>query len=859
MAVVALLSKDSIVLFFTRSQKDGRFEFSSRVQPGNYYLLVSHPDYDPYYRGITITDPISPQSYIVVLSPKSDSLEAVIVTPQILPPQIRGDTVEYNTSNILLRPHAVVEDMLGKLPGLHIDAYGNITYNGQQIQKLLVDGEDMFGSSPTIVTKNFGASMIAKVQVLERKSDKATFTGIDDGNRTRILNLVLKEDSKHGYFGKAEAGHDGNGVYAASGFLGAFSNRQQFTVLGMAGNNGLLSTNNNLSTPLSVFAPGGDPLGASAGEGIPRIAGGGLHYANAWNGREDHLVGNYQFGHSSTRPYQTVSTIQTLADTLYVENQNSSSVNNQDQHVLDLLYDYVPDSLSAWKFTFTGNHTLGKNELEGNGSGRFNADTVNNSLRIIRSDVDLTNSMGNLAWRLRARHKARRVFSASAQWTTNSATASGYLYSLNRYSQQGSPQNSDTTDQRKQIGNRNTVVTGSLNYTEPLRKDLSLALTYEFAYGNSESLQNTYNRGDGKYQDYIGDLSSHYLNHTENQHTVLTLQGKKDLWSYTATFSVFRFDYHQHDLLKDSLIHYGYTNYAPRLIVRYNPNKATRLIFNYNASTQQPSISQLQPIRNNDDPLHLTLGNPNLRPSLNQNFSAEINRFKTAFFDLSFNVGLVSNAISVKTITDSLGRQISQPVNVDGSRNAALNYSMGRKIAGMDMGINTVVNYSSTVNYVNDLLNRNDNYSTGGGFRISKSGADKYTIELNAQFTYFDSRSSVNETASMHYWTMMHFATLSINFLNGFVLNSSAIYTWQQAASAFSKDISTFFWNGSISHGFIDNLLEVRIQAFNMLNWNATIFRNRVGNIDTEQKGNVQGRSFLLVLAYRFDHKHRNK
>src|SRR5581483_4140194 len=171
-----------------------------------------------------------------------------------------------------------------------------------------------------LVTRSFDASKIAKVQILDRKSDQALFTGIDDGTRTKTLNLVLKESAKDGYFGKAELGGNAQGYYNGNGALAAFRNKEQFTALGLASNAGITGFSSNASSgaPRVAFvSDNSDPMGASAGTGIPRFAAAALHYANTWNGSQDHLMTNYQYSHYFTQPQTTTLSLQTQANSLY--------------------------------------------------------------------------------------------------------------------------------------------------------------------------------------------------------------------------------------------------------------------------------------------------------------------------------------------------------------------------------------------------------------------------------------------------------------------------------------------------------------------------------------------------------------
>jgi hypothetical protein len=793
--------------------------------------------------------------------PKVDSLKAVIVRPNEVRPRLRGDTAEYNTGSILMRANANVEELLGRLPGLHIDANGTITYNGEVIKQLLVDGEDLFGSDPTIVTRNFDASRIARVQLLDRKSDKAQFSGIDDGNRTKTLNLVLKEDSKKGYFGKVEAGADVGGIYGGNGLLGSFRQREQVAVLGFASNTGSSGFSSGSGSASIIELNGNDdPLGASAGRGIPRFLATALHYANTWNGEDNHLVGNYQYSNLLTRPVTTTNTIQTLRDSIYAQDQHAESVNRQNQHWGYGIYDWAVNSLSVFKFTFHYSNTVADNRYSDTGLSTFNDINVNRTARIIQSMGNRANVGGGVNWRIQSRKKAGRILSILTDLTYVKNSTDGYLYSLNRFYQpDGELQAADTVDQRKQITNQTQSFSGGLTFAEPLWGKNVLGLNYGLFYNGNESLQATYDKGDGKYQDFVDSLSSHYDGYNLNQMGSLSLQSNGRGLQYTLAMGMLSSSYRQKDLLADKLLNYQYLNFTPNLLINYTPNSTTRFGVKYDGSTQPPGFTQLQPVRNNSDPLHIMLGNPSLRPGFIQNMGLQFSSTRTWLLNLSLNLGLTSNSISTKTTTDSLGRQVSQPVNVDGGRNLRMNFSVNKKLLGIDVGLNSRIGYSRNVNYINTDLARNDSYTGSGGFKLGKYVPEKYSIQLEGQFTYFNSRSSVNIAAPVHYWAQSHTGNLTLFFIRGFDINTNAIYTWQQKSSAFAKNNSVMLWNASVLRNFLSNRLVLKLQANNLLNQNAGISRTNTGNINTETSTNILGRYWLLSLAYRFDHKYKVK
>src|SRR5580658_5478001 len=284
LVVVAILDLDSSLVRFTRTKKDGSWVIRG-IRPGNYLLLTSHPAYDDYLARVVIKADSITDLGNLFLQPKADTLTAAIVTPRNPPMHIRGDTLEYNTATVKMHINATVEDLLKRLPGVQVDQNGNITINGVAVQHLMVDGEDFFGGDPKIATQNLNADMIAKIQFIDKKSSQAEFTGVDDGQRTKTVNLVLKDDAKKGYFVKGEAGAGPDGYENVNGMLGAFRGPRQLAALAMTANNGNTGFSGE-GAGLSVGGGPGDALGASAGGGIPQVEGAGTHYADKWNGNE---------------------------------------------------------------------------------------------------------------------------------------------------------------------------------------------------------------------------------------------------------------------------------------------------------------------------------------------------------------------------------------------------------------------------------------------------------------------------------------------------------------------------------------------------------------------------------------------
>lgn len=851
LVVVAILNGDSSLVRFTRTRKDGSWAIRG-IPGGSYLLLTTHPSYDDYLARIVIKADSLTDLGILFLQPKADTLTAAIVTPRNPPMHIRGDTLEYNTANVKMNVNATVEELLKRLPGVQVDQNGNITINGVPVQHLMVDGEDFFGGDPKIATQNLNADMISKIQFIDKKSSQAEFTGVDDGQRTKTVNLVLKDDAKKGYFVKGEVGDGPQGFYNVNGMLGAFRGVRQLGVLAMTANNGSTGFSGE-GAGLSIGGGAGDALGASAGGGIPQVEGAGAHYSDKWNGKVDHLSGNASFGFLTTHPWSSSITQQTLPDTQYTTTQNASSVNTSNRQNLNVDYDYVPDTVSAFRFSVRGMKAAGNDQYASTGSSTFNDTLVNGSRTNIHSLVSSQNFSGNLMYRLRSRKKRTRNFSVTAGLSEQSNITNGYLYVLNNFYQpSGSLLNIDTTDQRKAIVSSNLNLNSNLNYTEPLWRNTVLAVRYNINYNRSETQQSTFGKGDGKYEDLIDSLSNHYQNDVLNQTATINLQGTGQPLTYTIGGDINQYSNRQADLQNDSVSSYKYITINPRINARYAINKNHGISFNYSAHTQQPSINQLQPVQNNNNPLYITLGNPNLRSSFSQEFGLNYDQVKPVFFNVGLNFGYTSNDISTKVYTDSLGRQISQAVNVNGSENAGIHFGFNHKIMGIDLGANLNANTSRSVNYVGDLLSNNDTYNAGGGVSIGKYVADHYSIRVSSNVNYSASVSSVNTSAPTHFWTHNENVELSLFPLPGFEINTNADYSWRQKTSVFDNNNTTLLWNAYLGKNFLQNRLVIKLRINDILGENAGIGRSFSANTTSQTASNIIGRYWMISASYRF-------
>jgi hypothetical protein len=311
-AVVQLVrSSDSVIVAFTRADQDGKFSISS-IQTGKYLVWATYPKYADYVEEVDISKDTDLKE--IILTPASLLLQEVIVKQKIAAIRMKGDTLEFRADSFAVRQGATVEDLLKKLPGITVNKNGEITAQGEKVQKVLVDGEEFFSDDPAVVTQNLRADAVENVQVFDKKSDQSTFTGIDDGEKSKTINLKLKEDRKKGYFGKAKVAGGTPNWFENEAMLNAFKGKRKVAVFGTMSNTGKAGLgwqeedkygggNNNVeyNEEEGYFYSFGNQDefntwgGRYNGEGLPSAWTAGAHFSNKWDNDKNNLNGNYRY------------------------------------------------------------------------------------------------------------------------------------------------------------------------------------------------------------------------------------------------------------------------------------------------------------------------------------------------------------------------------------------------------------------------------------------------------------------------------------------------------------------------------------------------------------------------------------
>jgi hypothetical protein len=873
--VYVLRAKDSIIRQYIYVSPEGTFAIKG-LAPGNYILLITYPDYVDYAEPFYLDEAHTTHDFgSINMQLKARLLQEVIVKGTVTAIKIKGDTTEFNAKAYVIQPNDKVEDLLKQLPGLQVDKDGKITANGERVTKVLLDGEEFFGDDPTLVTKNIRADMVDKIQLYDKKSDQAVFTGIDDGVRTKTINVKLKEDKNKGIFGKIETGAGSDRLYQAQGMYNHFKPGERYAAYATAANTGKVSLgqsdNSRLGTAGNIVpvgdvviipTTGGDELdgtdGAYNGRGLPVAGTGGIHYDAKWKNGKDIFNANYKAGYLGVNGTNNVLSQQTMPSGI----QNSTTDRDFDQSAfrqkIDAAYSFNPDSSSTIKMVADG--TLKSADAKTNyltttarGNTLLNRNTQSQNSH---SNVGLFDLSALYTKKL----KRGRTFSWAVTSTYNQDNTTGYQNSaLDFYNSSGGKDSTTRIDQYKTTGLSIAVVSSNMTYTQPLFKSVALVFNYGIGMNNSRAERNTFNLSPSGYNERDTTYSNKYqFNQLTNQlGSILNYRYGKSVLNAGARLSFV--DFKQDNLNTGNIYRRDFLRWSPQLSYVLRISQQKSFTFNYNGSTIQPTINQVQPVRVNNDPLNVILGNPGLQPA----FSHRMNfRYKASSVINGYNIsfggsyGFNPDAIVNSLTTSATGKTTIQYVNLQNQtpHNYSFNSDITFRIKPLDMSAEIELNASGTRSYLysNNVLSTSNTQEYSGTIQLRKNKQKAYNISFVAGPDYTFNNFSLqqyNGNAAGFYSDGYVMVFLPAKFQ----LTTTYTYNYRGATQSLEAQ-SRFIWNTTIAKTFLkSDALKLDFTVNDQLNQNINYNRNITANAITQSSYNGIRRNCLLTLSWDFN------
>lgn len=871
-ASITVLTKQDSVVSSTFSSEGGRFTLKA-LPAGNFVVKVNFVGYRVERHAITVKSGVEAKPLVYRLRLDMTILDAVQI--DIEPPMVvfKEDTTEYNAGSFTVEPYADADALIGQLPGVEIDEDGKLKVEGEDVQRIIVDGKEFFSSDPRIAMKTLPADIIDKIQIIDEKSDQAQFTGFDDGERRKIINIVTKPDRRHGYFGKMAGGYGSQERYNTGASLNSFNGDRRISF-------NVVSNNVNQQDFSMTSLVGGEADQSPRGRGRRSAGGGGaglkgtnniaLNFNNEWGDKLD-LNGNYSFNRTDNSIVSLVNReylIGNRNNQLSVQNLHNNGENWS--HQADFRIEYELDTNNSISFRPRINYQESTSL-----SNSFNTtfldtqEPINTSSRDndnVRNNVSLS---GDFSYRRRL-SSTGRTLSLSLNGSINSNKGLAHNFSMNEFFRNYVLNRTDTTNNENNTNAYGNGITGRLAYTEPISKSSRLQANYSIRNTNNYSNRETFEflAETGQFDELNTQLSNEFRNDY-----VYHSGGIGYLFSQEKIRFDAGLDFQQAKLqnLRSfpivSTTSRNFSSYLPSAGFTYRFSRERDLQINYTTATNAPDINQLQDVINNQNTLNIRVGNANLKQEFGHRFSLRyksINKERSSNFAVNVNAEFSGNKIVNSTIlanADTVigpglvlgkGGRFTRPENVDGYYTLRANTMLGvpLKDLKMNLSFNTGVFHTRDIG----LLNNEVTYSNSSGINqrvsINSKISQKIIFSLSYNGSYSMVRNNLNPDLSYNFYNQNLRNDFTFIFWKGVRTASTLSYNYNTGLT--NDDSQSFvLLNASVGKKFLKRQeAEITLTAYDILNTNTNLTRDISDQYIEDRESNMLNQYFIVSLTY---------
>lgn len=844
--------------------------------PGGKYVFVA--ELMGYYRlssKIELKDKVTDLGEML-MNEDITMLDEVVVTAVGNQVVVKKDTVEYTASLFKTTDNDMLEDLLKKLPGVEVDSDGGITYQGESITKIMIDGKEFFLDDPSLASKNIPAKIINKVKVVDKKSDQAEFTGIDDGEEEKVLDLSVKPGLMESWFGNLAAGgghdlqtEDHAARYQASGMLGRFTENNQISII--------LNGNNTNNRGFGDMGMGGGMRGRGFGSNRGGIMTSWMAGVNAnmniGGDRDRELGGNYLYNGSTRDVLERSSRTTFLNDSVSQHTSNNETSRMfSDGHRAGLELDYKFNDKTSLLFRPGFNYSTSRYS-ESSEYSTTSTGKVNDGVSEATSDGVSWRTNGRLLYRQRIGEKAGRTLSLNVDYSISNSDYTGINYSETNTYTDGSPSGTELVNQRYEQREDSYSASADLTYTEPLGRNFFLLGSYRFNWSNSQTEKDTRDiLEDGTVSQEIDSVYSSRMENTFLRHRMqVSFMKQEKMYNLQLgvnaqpSTTITRDDFNP-----ERNVSYTVWNFAPSARFDYNFSDNEFMRINYNGSTSQPSVNQLMPVPDNSDPLYVSVGNMNLKPEFSNRFRIHYNytdmeSFSTYSVMGSFNY--TKDDIINASWYSSTGTQYTVPVNSDrptlgGNVMLMTNSQFGK--SGFSLMSFTRGSVTSSLSYTGDnpeaeTFDEIQDYLVGGR-TTSMSVSENLTLvyrndfietRLGASASYRKAWYEIASQARADTWDNSVFAEVNATMPWGMEFRTDARYNYYIGYEAGYGD-PELTWNAEISQLFLKDKMTLRFKVYDILNQSRNNYRTTTDNYVEDTYNNTLGQYFMISLVYRF-------
>ncbi|MFN8250349.1 MAG: outer membrane beta-barrel protein [Ferruginibacter sp.] len=888
-ATISLVNqKDTAKKQMRVSDGKGNFQFSG-LEAAAYVVRISFSGYEKIEQKINL-QASNKEPIPFSLTKMATELTGVTVVATTAPVKQKGDTSEFSASQFKVNPDATAEDLVKKLPGITVAKDGTVTAMGEQVRKVTVDGRDFFGDDATAALKNLPADVIDKIQVFDRLSDQAQLTGFDDGNSVKTVNIVTKNGIRNGQFGRIYAGAGTNETYSAGGNVSFFKGNRRLSLV--ANLNNINQQNFASQDLLGVTSSGGggnrggggggnrgggggfgggmDNFSVGQAAGISKTNAAGLNFSNQY-GTKLTLSGSYFFNnsHNTNESLTNTETSRSPKNRFSTQEGNSSSDNTN--HRINLRLEYKIDSSNSLfiipsisfqhnksrSFSSTNTYDIPYENLY---------DSVNRSYNNSTSSRTGYNIRNNIMFRHSFAKRGRTIsFGFNTTWSKND----GDSYSDGDYKTYNKSIMTDSVVNRYNLNNTDGfTVGGTIAYTEPIGKKGQLQIDYNPTVQKNNADQQTYDYDGQKYSVFIPSLSNLFNNTITTHNAGINYrlgQSRDEQLSFGVSLQTSKLESERTFPTKSS-VSQPFTNILPNLMYRKKIGMYSNIRVFYRASTNFPSVTQLQDVVNASNPLSVSSGNPELKQTytnfLSGRYSYTNTKTSKSFFANLF-LQTAGNYITTATyypVADTViqnttvkaNAQFTKPVNLNGyqSLRTFFTYSMPLKFIKTTLNLNTGISYTKIPGMVDYLATKTNSYAYNAGVVFASNISEYVDFNLSYNVNFNNSNTISTLTTSNKYTNQVAGAQLNLLSKKGWFLQNDVSANAYKGLTTGNQ--SFWLWNAAVGKKILKKQAgELKLSVFDLLKQNQSISRTVNGYQTIDAQTQVLQQYFMLTFTYK--------
>ncbi len=851
-------AKDSTIIEYANTDKNGAFKIATKKFDKPVLLKVNFMGYQTYTEELNALLENKDFGKVYLLH-NTKELNEVVIKSEAPPVRVKKDTLEFNASSFKVRPDANVEILLKQLPGFEVDNEGKITVNGKEVTQFLVNGKAFFDKDGAIALKNLPADLISKVQVSDLKTKKEELSKQESSSDYSSINLTIDEKKNKGYFGKFLGGYGTDDRYETSLIVNFFNNKQKISVLASANN--INASGFSQDEVFDSMGGGRNASGntrATVGKGITQSNLVGFNYSDEWS-KELEASASYNFSNSVNKNESKSNQANFLpTGTIFTESDSKArSENTGNKANFEFEYKINPttrivvtpriDQTRSNSLSESSSFSKDENEasLNESGSKSYRESTATNFANTINFNKSFEKKARNFSF----------VFS-----NNNNDNESDALNISKTVFYQGAKPNDERNQNSKGDNNYNGYSV-DIEYTEPITDSLRVRIGTDFDWQNAMNDIKTYDfDADSQAYSTLNDLQTNYTSYNRNSITPkvgLSFEKNKFTFNLNSSTSIVDFDNHSLYLNKVTDLNQKYVLPYGRAQIRYKLDRSKFVVLRYDYSSSLPSSNQLMPVANLANPLNTIIGNPNLNPnkknSVNLNYRNFDMRTRSGY-SLFMRADFFDSEIVSISVYDDSGKRNTTYKNVTGTYTTSIggnwNQTIKKEAHVLRYGLNINGNYSLDKGFTNAVLYEAKSLGVSPRVYLSYDYGELLTVAPSYNLSYNESRytnSSLNASSNVvhrinvqttNYWP------------KNWIFGNDFGYTYNSNISDdFKKDF--YLWNTSLSYGFFDKKMTLKVKIYDILNQNQSATRTISATTIRDEENTVLKRYAMFSLAYK--------